>query len=75
MEFNSGFKGLNKGLKQWPHKQHQYHSACFLVLTQEQNDILHSFIESPKEKRIAQYQFKAITPYSNTDHLGCRLEI
>jgi len=30
---------LNMGLTQLPHKQHQYHSTCFLVLTQVQNKI------------------------------------
>ena len=41
---------LNTGLKQWPNKQHQYHSTCFLVLTQGQNEILHNIIESSSEK-------------------------
>jgi hypothetical protein len=26
--------------KQWPHKQHQYRSKCFIGLTQQQNKIL-----------------------------------
>jgi len=38
------FLSLNKGLNQWPHKQHRYHLTRFLVLTQEQNKILHNTV-------------------------------
>jgi len=30
-----------------------YHSACLLVVTQDQNKILHNNIESSREKHIA----------------------
>jgi hypothetical protein len=36
------FLFFNTRLKQWPHKQHHYHSMCSPVLTYEQNEILHS---------------------------------
>lgn len=42
-------------LKQWPHKQPQHRSACLLILTHEQNEVLHVSIESSIDKHIAQY--------------------
>jgi len=36
------FSFSNAWLKQRQYKQHQYHSECLLVLTHEQNEILHN---------------------------------
>jgi hypothetical protein len=55
---------------QWPHKQHQHNSTCFIVLTQKKNKILRNIIESSKEKHVAQYLFKAIIFCNNNDRLS-----
>jgi len=51
----NSFRLLNKGLTQWPQKEHRYHSTTFLFLTQEQNDTLHTIIESSRKKHTEQY--------------------
>lgn len=58
------------GLRQWPHKQHQYRSTCLLILTQEINEMLDDNIELPMKKRIAQYQFKVIILSNDVGRLG-----
>jgi hypothetical protein len=47
------FRLLNTVPKQWPHKQHQYHSTYFPVLAQEQSIILSNNTESSREKSCA----------------------
>ena len=63
---------LNTRLKQWPLKLHECHSTCLLV-THDQNEILHDNIELSRQKNIAQYYLKTITMGNNTDHLTADL--
>jgi len=62
------FRLLNTGLHQWPHKQHQYHSTRCLVLSKEQNKILHNYIESGGNI-LCNIKIKTILR-GNIDHLG-----
>ena len=57
------------GLKQWPHKQHQFLSSCLLV-SHEQNEILQNNIESSRERQTVQYYFNSIILSNNSDRLG-----
>ena len=50
VSIGDSFQLLNPGLKQWPHKQHDYHLTFLLVVTHEQNEILHNNSESSREK-------------------------
>jgi len=59
---------LNTGLHHWPHKQHQYHSTCCLVLTKKQNKILHNNIESGGGDIFCNIKIKTILRH-NTDRL------
>jgi len=49
------FYFFNTGLIRWPHKPHQYHSICLLVLTHEQNETLRNNTASSREQDVAQY--------------------
>jgi len=53
-----------------PQKQHQYCLTFPLILTQEQNAIVHSRVKLSREKYIGKYKRESKIPNSDTDHLG-----
>ena len=63
--WESSGDSFNAGLKQWPHKPHHYHSIYFLVLTHEQNKILHNNIQPSMEETHCTIWIRG----NNSDHL------